>query len=211
MMIPAVDILLTLILLSVLFSLGSSRIMALIKIIAFQGIMVSLVPLLIHPESSVGSSVFYGLILVVRGIAIPCLLMFVVGKIAIRRSIEPYVGYNASLAVGLMIIVFAIYITGRLNLPVDPGSPLVIPAAITLLLAGLFLLMARRKAVTMVIGYLVMENGIYLMGSGLAAPIVEFGILLDVLVGVMLMGIFLHNIQSAFDDIDTTLLRTLKD
>jgi hydrogenase-4 component E len=59
-----------------------------------------------------------------------------------------------------------------------------------------------------------LENGIYLIGASLSKPshrVVEFGILLDVLIGVMIMGIVLFNIQRAFDDTDTALLRKLKD
>ena len=78
----------------------------------------------------------------------------------------------------------------------------------------MFLLMARRNAIAMVLGYIMMENGIYLVGTGFstrAHHIVEFGILLDVLAGVMIMAIILQNINQAFDDVDTALLRTLKE
>ncbi len=76
--------------------------------------------------------------------------------------------------------------------------------------------MSRRKAITQVIGYLMMENGIYLMGTALAKEthtmyVVEFGVLLDLLVGIMIMGIILHNINSSYDDVDTALLGQLKD
>ena len=88
--------------------------------------------------------------------------------------------------------------------------------AITTLGAGLFLMMSRTKAITQVIGYLMLENGIYLVGTALTKQshtryVVEFGVLLDVLVGVMIMGIILNNINRAFDDVDTALLGRLKD
>ncbi|MCP4719949.1 MAG: hydrogenase, partial [Desulfobacteraceae bacterium] len=69
-------------------------------------------------------------------------------------------------------------------------------------------------AIAMVLGYIMMENGIYLVGTTFsthARHIVEFGILLDVLAGVMIMGIILQNINKTFDDVDTALLRTLKE
>ena len=76
--------------------------------------------------------------------------------------------------------------------------------------------MSRRKAITQVIGYLMMENGIYLIGTALAKEthtmyVVEFGVLLDLLVGIMIMGIILHNINSSYNDVDTALLGQLKD
>ena len=93
---------------------------------------------------------------------------------------------------------------------------MVLITAITTMAAGFFLMMARSKAITQVIGYLMLENGIYLIGTALTKHshtlyVVEFGVLLDLLVGVMIMGIILHNINSAFDDADTTLLGRLKD
>jgi len=78
----------------------------------------------------------------------------------------------------------------------------------------MFLLMARRNAIAMVLGYIMMENGIYLVGSTFsvrALHIVEFGILLDVLAGVMIMAVMLQNIKQTFDDVDTARLRTLKE
>ncbi len=86
--------------------------------------------------------------------------------------------------------------------------------AITILVAGMFILMARRNAIAMVLGYIMMENGIYLVGttfSTYAHHIVEFGILLDVLAGVMIMAIMLQNIEQKFDDVDTVHLRNLKE
>jgi hydrogenase-4 component E len=213
MMNPA-DILLSLVLLSVLFALVSSRIVPLIKIIAFQGIAVSIFPLLLRPHLS-WSSVLFSLVMVsVRGITIPLLLAFAVKRIAIKREIEPLIGYHASLLFGLLLIIFSVYLSGKFHLPLIHGSGFSLPTAITAFVSGLFLLVARRKAITMLIGYLMLENGIYLLGTSLSPQthsIVEFGILLDVLAGVMIMGIILHNIQRAFDDIDTTLLRALKD
>lgn len=213
MMNPA-DILLSLVLLSVLFALVSSRIFPLIKIIAFQGIAVSIFPLLLRPHLSTGSILFSLVMLAVRGITIPLLLAFAVRRIAIKREIEPLIGYHASLLFGLLLIVFSVYLSAKFDLPNNQGSGLALPTAITAFVTGLFLLMSRRKAITMLIGYLMLENGIYLLGTSLSTQthsIVEFGILLDVLAGVMIMGIILHNIQRAFDDIDTTLLRALKE
>jgi len=213
MMNPA-DILLSLVLLSVLFALVSSRIVPLIRIISFQGIVVSLIPLLLLPDPSGGNVAFSLVMTAVRGITIPLLLAYAVRRIGIKREIETLVGYHLSLLFGLLLIIFSIYLSGKLHLPVQQTSGVALPTAITAFVTGLFLIVARRKAISMVIGYLMLENGIFLMGtsiSGESHSIVEFGILLDVLVGVMVMGIIVHNIQRAFDDIDTTLLRSLKE
>lgn len=205
-------------LLSVMLSLGATRLVALVQIMVLQGIMVSLTPLFLKSDVALGSGaiIFYQLMLLIKGLLIPGLLYMAVKKISIKREIEPFIGYHASILAGLVILIVAVFITGNLQLKLIEGHSLVLITAITTMASGFFLMMARRKALTQVIGYLMLENGIYLIGTALTKHshtiyVVEFGVLLDLLVGVMIMGIILHNIQSAFDDIDTTLLGRLKD
>ncbi len=213
-MIHPVDTILALVLLSVLVSFGSSRLPALIKVVAFQGVVVSIVPFFIGHGLTAGGVVFTLATLLIRGIAIPMFIYLAIKKVAIHREVEPIIGYHASLMAGLVLIVAATFVSPKFNLPQTSGNALLLPTAITLLAAGMFLLMARRNAIAMVLGYIVMENGIYLVGTSFSLRthhIVEFGILLDVLAGVMIMAVILQNINQAFDDVDTALLRSLKE
>ncbi|MCP4897758.1 MAG: hydrogenase [bacterium] len=208
------DTALILVLLSVLSSFAAGRIPSLIKIVAFQGIIVSLIPLAIGHQLSTGGMIFTAATLVIRGIVIPVAILLAIKKVAIRREVEPIVGPHVSLLAALLLIVAAFYVSSRIDLDVVGRSELLLPTAITLFVAGMFLLMSRRNAIAMVLGYMMMENGIYLGGTTLsvrAHHIVEFGILLDVLAGVMLMAVILQNIKRTLDDVDTSLLRTLKD
>ncbi|MBF0119596.1 MAG: hydrogenase [Desulfobacterales bacterium] len=208
------DITLSLVLLPVLSTLGSSRILVLVKVIAFQGFLISIAPFFINKSISIGDIVFSILMIGIRGIIIPAFIYFAVKKIAIKKEVEPIIGYHASIFAGLFLIAFSVFISTKFNLPAAHNNKFLIPTAITTLVSGMFLLMTRRKAITMVMGYIMIENGTYLAGLTLSQHtqyIIEFGILLDVLVGIMLMGIVLHNINRTFDDIDTTLLRSLKD
>ena len=213
-MINSVDAILALALLSVLFSFGSSRLPALIKVLAFQGVVVSIVPLFSGHDLTFGSVNFTLITLVIRGFGIPLYIWYAIKKVAIEREVEPIIGYHASLLAGLILIVAAIFVSPKFDLPMVHDSALMLPTAITLIVAGMFILMARRNAIAMVLGYIMMENGIYLVGTSFslrAQHIVEFGILLDVLAGVMIMAIVLQNIKKTFDDVDTALLRTLKE
>ncbi len=217
-MLHIIDAVLVLILLSVLLSLGSNRLKALVEIMALQGVAVSVVPLLLeyHTELRQGGVIFFQIMILIKGALIPGLLYIALKKTAIKREIEPIIGYHASLLTGLVMIMVSIAVTQRLHLTLPAGRELLLITAITTLAAGLFLMMSRRKAITQVIGYLMLENGIYLIGTALTKQshtlyVVEFGVLLDLLVGVMIMGIILHNIKDAFDDVDTTFLRSLKD
>ena len=217
-MINVTEVILVIILLSVLFSLGSTRLLALVRIMALQGVAVSLIPLFLKDHGTLGSGpiIFFQVMILIKGALIPGLLYVAVKRVAIKREIEPFIGYHASIMTGLVIILVSVFITNHLRLSLPAGQATLLIAAITTMASGFFLMMARRKAITQVIGYLMLENGIYLTGTALTKHshtiyIVEFGVLLDLLVGVMIMGIILNNINTAFDDVDTTLLGRLKD
>ena len=217
-MTPAIDALLAVVFLTVLFSLNCHRLNGLIRIMALQGVFVSLIPFLLESHEEIGllNVGFLLIMVVIKGIVIPAMLMFAVRRLQIRKEVEPIISYNASIFIGLLIIYVSVLISGRMYLTALTNYPLLLPAAFTTLAAGLFLLMARRKAITQIIGYLMMENGIYLAGSVLAKQartqyIVEFGVLLDLLVGVMIMGIILHRINHSYEDADTGFLEQLKD
>ncbi|MFH2093596.1 MAG: NADH-quinone oxidoreductase subunit K [Pseudomonadota bacterium] len=214
MILNPVDTLLTFVLLSVLFSFGTSRVTGLIKVLAFQGLVVSIVPFFIGHEMGTGGIVFTLTTLFIRGVIIPLSIYIAIKKVAIQREVEPIVGFNASVLFGLGLIVAATYVSRQLNIPSVSHFILLFPTAVALLVTGMFLLIARRNAIAMVIGYIMMENGIYLVGTTIsvrARHIVEFGILLDVLAGVMIMAVILQNIKRTFDDVDTAKLRTLKE
>lgn len=218
-MIKGVDVILVVILLSILLSLGSSRMTTLIKIMALQGAMVSFTGLLLDLKADdlpVATIVFFQVMLLVKGVLIPGLLYFALTKAAIKREVEPIIGYHASLLVGLGLILLSVYLAGKLKFSLSGDYSLLLITAITTMGGGLFLMMSRTKALTQVIGYLMLENGIYLIGVALTKKshnmfLVEFGILLDLLVGVMIMGIILYNINRTFDDVDTMYLGQLKD
>lgn len=217
-MINFTELILVIVLLSVLFSLGSTRLMALVKLMALQGVMVSLVPLFMKHHDSIGSGaiLFFMAMILIKGVLIPGLLYLAAKRVAIKREIEPIVGYHASILTGLAIILVSVFMANRLHLSLTTGNDAALVTAITTMGAGFFLMMARVKAITQIIGYLMLENGIYLVGTALTDHrhtiyVVEFGVLLDLLVAVMIMGIILHNINRAFDDVDTTLLGRLKD
>ncbi|MCK5836364.1 MAG: hydrogenase [Desulfobacula sp.] len=213
-MIHPVDTILSLVLLSVLFSFGTSRLPKLIIVVGFQGIVVSIVPFFIGHDMTPGGIVFTLVTFFIRGILIPMSIYIAIKKKAIQRKVAPIVGYHASLLFGLGLIVAATYISRQLDIVSISDYKLLLPTAISLLVTGMFLLMTRRNAIAMVLGYIIMENGIYLVGTTFsvrALRIVEFGILLDVLAGVMIMTVILQNIKQTFDDVDTAHLRTLKE
>ena len=102
------------------------------------------------------------------------------------------------------------------TLPLAPqqSGSLLVPASLATLMSGFLILTTRRKAITQVVGYLTLENGVFIFGLALveAMPlIVEVGVLLDVLVGIFVMGIVIDHIQREFSSINTENLTTLRD
>ncbi len=216
-MINFLEVILVLILLTVLLSLGSTRLMALVRIMLFQGVLVSLTPLFLkdHGVLTFGSVTLYLAMIVIKGVVIPVMLFRAVKVVSIKREIEPFIGYHASILAGLAMLLASVFMVRSLHLNLPDWRMLIFICAVTTMAAGFFLMVARKKAITQVIGYLMLDNGIYLIGNALSMHhshnIVEFGVLLDLLVAVMVMGIILNNINHAFDDVDTTLLGQLKD
>src|SRR5216684_856523 len=130
------------------------------------------------------------------------------------REIEPLISYNLSVIVGGVALGVSLWLGQRLPLPNQPTSFLLVPAAFFTCLVGFVLLTTRRKAITQVLGFLTLENGVYAFGAAVALDmpiLVELGILLDVFVAVFVMGIAIFHISRQFDHIDTGRLITLSD
>lgn len=214
-MAPWLDTLLVLLVFTNLRLLGSSRLGSSIRTAAFQGVLLGFLPLLAHP-GSLGTRLVAMTAAAAgfKGVVVPWLLLRALRGAKVRREVEPFVGYISSTLFGVAALVGSIGAAGRLHVPGPVTSPLVVPVALSTMLVGLFLIVARRKALSQVIGYLVFENGIYAFGAGVAyeAPLfVEIGVLLDVVVAVFVMGIAIFHIRREFDSIDTTRLEALRD
>jgi len=150
----------------------------------------------------------------VKGWLIPFLFRRASRKVKVDRELSPYMGFTASLVLCALGTGLALMLAS--NLPLAPGSQytLFVPASLSTLLTGFILLITRRKALSQVVGYLVLENGIYLFGLMLVEQmpvLVETGILLDLFVGIFVMGIVINHITVAFDSMDTRQLAELKD
>jgi hydrogenase-4 component E len=199
--------------LSSLLLLGSSRLTRGIRITAFQGVVLALLTLA-GPLGDGRTLLLASAIAGIKGMIFPWLLSRVLREAGVRREIEPFIGFGASLLVGAAVLLTSLWLSTRLELPFAPPSALIVPVALFVTFAGLLLIITRRKALTQVLGYLVLENGVYLFGIGAVRGtplIVEIGILLDVFVAVFVMGIAIFHINREFDHIDTDRLAVLKD
>jgi len=211
-----IDTVMVLIILSNLMLLGSSRLAACIRIVASQGIILGLLPLLAHEGGIDGHVVLLAAWSVtLKGVAFPWLLTRAMRDASVRREVEPFVGYTTSLLAGCAALAVSLWAGNRLPLPFAiQNSSLTVAVALFTIMTGLFVIVSRRKAVNQVLGYLVLENGIYMYGVAFVQKsplLVELGVLLDVFVAVFVMGIMIFHINREFDHIDTDQLSILKE
>ena len=196
-----------------LLALGTSRLPLLIQAVAIQGVLLGLLPLVLkYPDLDWQFTVMTMATIAAKGLFIPFLLNRAMRTTNIVRELEPFIGYIPSLLLGAAATIMAVFITRYLPLLPEHTGTFLIPGAITLTLTGFILLIGRAKAISQVCGYLILENGIYLFGLLLihSTPmLVEFGILLDIIVGVFVIGIIVNRIQRAFDSLDTRKLTAL--
>ena len=192
--------------------LGSSRLGTMIQLFAAQSLVLSATPLLVHPGKhavvlAVGT-------VVLKVFLMPNLLFWAMRHVSIRREVQPLIGYGKTLMLGGFLIGAAFLISSRMDLPVKETSDLLVPCAFSVIMIGFLLLVSRFKAIAQVVGYLVMENGIFLFALLLLDKtplLVEMGILLDIFVGVLIMGIVINHINEEFESTSTIHLTTLRD
>ncbi|MFA5516348.1 MAG: hydrogenase [Desulfuromonadales bacterium] len=195
------------------FTLGSSRLGACIRAVALQGALLSLLPVTTHGLTG-HALVLAGGALLLKGVFIPWLLLSAIREVRIRREIEPLIGYIPTLILGALVTAASFIFADFLPLLPEHQGGLFIPTSLATLFAGFLLLMTRRKAITQVLGYLMLENGIFIFGILLseAMPLmVEAGVFLDLLVGVFIMGIVMNQINREFSTLNTERLSALKE
>lgn len=209
-----IEALIVLLILTNLKLIASSRLSACIRVVAVQGVLLGLMPLIAGQEAlTLRIAALSGLTMLLKGVVFPWLLLKTLRSANVRREIEPFVGYAASLMIGAGLLFLAIWMSRQLPMPFAVTSPLIMPLAFFTMMIGLFAVISRRKAITQVLGYLVMENGIYAFGLVFAQHeplLVELGILLDAFMAVFVMGITIFHINREFDHIDADRLSALK-
>lgn len=197
-----------------LLALGSSRLPMLIKTVALQGVVLGVMPVLIEREPDWRLALMTVATIAGKGVVIPRLLRRAMRTAQIDRELEPFIGFVTSLLLGAGGAILAVAFARRLPLLPEHAESLLLPGALASVFSGFILLMGRAKAISQVCGYLILENGVYLFGLMLvkAMPLlVESGILLDVTVGVFVIGIIVDRIQRAFDSLDTRKLVALRE
>ncbi|MCA9143681.1 MAG: hydrogenase [Planctomycetaceae bacterium] len=210
------------------YILGVSRLRTVIVVVAVQGVLLGLMYPIVHqgflpqsgglttlsPLSLLRLVLLTAAIVGIKGILIPKLLFQAVLLADIRSTLSSVIGFVPSVLLGGIGAGAALVFAQTLPQPEGHTMHLLIPAALATVLSGFVMLVTRREALGQVLGYIVMENGIFIFGLLLieAVPLlVEFGVVLDLFVGVFVMGIIVNHVSRAFPEASTEHLRTLRE
>lgn len=198
-----------------LMIVGHVNLRSLVGIFAIQSLLLAAI-------SAIAAATFHNhhlyymtaLIVAVKVVAIPCMLLRVINRLTIKREVDFYVNIPISFIISCGLIVLSYYI--EQNVIRLTGGQFInhcLSISLAILLIGNFIMIGRKKAVTQIIGLLIMENGLFLATLSLTSGmpmVIELGIAFDVLVGVLIMGVFVFRITKTFVSSDTSKLSALK-
>jgi hydrogenase-4 component E len=191
----------------------ANRLGTYVNILALQGFILFGISYIELKEINTINLVFILLETVVfKAVAVPYFMNYVIKRNRITREAEPYLSYFVSLVIVTSIIVLTYLLSKSIK---DSGlDRIYFVASLSALFSGLYLILTRRKVITHVMGYLVIENGVFILSIAAGSDIpmlINTGILLDLFVSVLLLGIFINKIGDVLHDVDVDHLRQLKD
>ena len=193
----------------------SMRLETYVKALRFQGFLLfALVAARIGNMDWAAFALLVVETLVLKAIVIPRVLAKVMKRHGFRREVEPSIPNYYSVVISALILITGLYIAYRSSPYLDAAKPLLFGISFSIMINGLFLTVTRRKIITQVMGYMLLENGIFLFSLSVAREmplVVSMGVLLDIFVGVFLLGFFVNKISLAFDEAESDALTGLKD
>lgn len=209
----SIEMILIVVILTNILMLGSSLLKNCINLAAIQGVLLGISTIVLQNTFSYRLLIIALGSIAIKGFVFPILLKRAIKESEIKRELEPVVGTIFSVFLGIILFLISYKIGNELFFTEITDDSQLVPTALFTMLTGFYLLTMRKKAVTQVIGFLVLENGIYLFGVALVSEIpflIEAGVLLDIFVAVFVMGIAIYQINREFNHIDTDKLNSLK-
>ena len=208
--------LLAAILLMLAFAMISQRrIRSLIALFTAQGVvLVAATAIVGYVTGQTHLYLSAGLTLVLKVLLIPYLLHRVINRLDVRWDVETLINIPMTMIIGIVLVIFAFDLAApisKLSSTIARGT---LGIALACVLLSFMMMITRSKAVPQVIGFLSMENGLFFAATSATygmPMVVELGIALDVLVGVLILGVFLFHIREQFDSLDIRHLEKLKE
>jgi len=156
------------------------------------------------------------LTLLIKGILIPFVMKKITDKIVEDENVKPFINFTYSVLICIFIVIFSFYITSNTFYRSTENGAMqkVLAIGLSIIFIGIFLMLARKKALIQIIGFLTLENGIILGATSTVKGlplIVEIGVFFDVFVGAIMAGILVFHIKDTLESIDTSKLSDLKE
>ena len=195
--------------------LAQRRLVTLVNLLAVQGALVCAATLLLawrtgEPHLYVSAA----LTLALKVIFLPWLLHRLIRQLKVYWDTEPLLNVSGTMLIGVLVVVFAFGLAQPISQLASTAARNTIGIAVAVVLLSFLTMITRRKAMSQVIGFLSMENGLFFgaMSATYGMPmIVEFGVALDVLVAVLVLGVFFFQIREQFDSLDLHHLEALRE
>ncbi|HRQ65243.1 MAG TPA: formate hydrogenlyase [Xanthomonadaceae bacterium] len=189
--------------------LYQQRLYALLNVFALQALVLSAsVAWQAHLQDAPHLYVTAAIALVFKAVTIPLALHRIVARLGIHREIEAVVGTGRTMIVGIMLVALAMVVMLRATPEADPLAREDLAFALAVLLLGLLMMVTRRNAVSQVVGFMSIENGLILAATGARGMplVVEISVAFSVMVALIVIGIFLFRIRERFDTVDVHAL-----
>ena len=208
-----VDVLLIVFLITLFYMSIANRMRTYVKVLALQGFIMFFVVFFQLKEINTLNLIFIMLeTIVFKSIAVPLFLDYLIKRNKITREAEPYLPNFVSLIITTFIVIVTILLSNSI---IDPYlDKIFFVVALSTIFTGLYFIASRRKIITHVMGYLVIENGVFVLSLAVGNEmpmLVNLGIMLDIFASVLILGIFLNKIGDVFKDVDVDQLTSLKD
>jgi hydrogenase-4 component E len=195
--------------------LSQRRILSLVNLYAWQGAVLSMATAAVAYTS--GQNHLYisaVLSLLLKVIALPLILHRLIRRLNVRWDSEPLLNIPATMLVGILLVVFSFALSKPISEVSTSIARSTLGIAMAVVMLSFLMMITRRKAVSQVIGFLAMENGLFFAATSAThgmPMIVELGVALDVLVGTLILGVFFFQIREQFDSLDLQHLEKLKE
>jgi hydrogenase-4 component E len=195
--------------------LAQRRIVTMVNLLATQGAILALATVLLAWRT--GENHLYlsaALTLALKVVLLPWLLHRLIRRLDVYWDTETVINAPSTMLIGLLVVIFAFGLAQPITALASTATRSTIGIAIAVILLSFLTMITRRKAMSQVVGFLSMENGLFFgaMSTTYGMPmVVELGVALDVLVAMLVLGVFFFQIREQFDSLDLHHLESLRE
>jgi hydrogenase-4 component E len=195
--------------------LSQRRILSLINLFAAQGLVLAMATALV--AALTGQNHLYwsaGLTLLLKVLVLPWILHRLIRRLNVKWDVETLINIPTTMLAGIVLVILAFNLAAPISELAGTVTRATLGIALASVLLSFLMMITRSKAVPQVVGFLSMENGLFFAATAAVygmPMVVELGIALDVLVAVLILGVFMFQIRSRFDSVDTRHLERLKE